>query len=248
VTCPCGAEISIPPKQFSNILIDQAPERLWAGDETGKERILGIDLSIYDELTTYPAGVDWSLERKKIRFLQTALRMGIPWADVVQLTSPYFGQTLNSPPVPVVALTQPPSFTPPAFDIARQTPEQWGDAADEAWKAYRAMAAHGFREQRQNLLDNDVLREFDRPRRSSGIVGQKKAPITAESDGLIWAALYFFSARFGKPMTWARLAELYPLPGAPQYPKPAVINAKRKRAEQIRTRVTKILRVLRLPD
>ena len=59
--------------------------------------------------------------------------------------------------MPVVALTQPPSFTPPAFDIARQTSEQWGAAADEAWKAYRAMAAHGFREQRQNLLDNDVI-------------------------------------------------------------------------------------------
>src|ERR1019366_3842497 len=92
---------------------------------------------------------------------------------------------------------------------------------------------HGFQEKRQNLLDNDVLREFDRPRRSSGIAGQRKAPITAESDGFIWAALYFFSAQFGKPMTWARLAELYPLPGAPKYPKPAVINAKRKRAELV---------------
>jgi dTDP-4-amino-4,6-dideoxygalactose transaminase len=36
--------------------------------------------------------------------------------------------------------------------------------------------------------------------------------------------------------------------GTDALPKPAVINAKRKRAEQIRTRVTKILRVLRLPD
>lgn len=67
-------------------------ERLWADDEKANERILGVDLSVYDDLITFPAGgVDWPYERKKILFLQTALRCGVPWDDVVRLTAPYFG-------------------------------------------------------------------------------------------------------------------------------------------------------------
>jgi hypothetical protein len=231
VLCPCGAEISIPTaQQFPQANVDQTAERLWADDESARERILGIDLSIYDELVTYPAGVDLPLERKKILFLQTALGIGIPWPDVVQLTSRYFGQTLHFPPMSVVVPIQLPPFTPPAFDIARQTPEQWSEAADVAWKAYRVMAVHRFQEQRQKLLDDDALREFDRPRRSSGIAGQKKAPITDELEGFIWAAVCFFSAQFGRPVKWADLAEHYPLPGAPNCPKPVLAQAKRKRA------------------
>jgi hypothetical protein len=52
-------------------------ERLWADDEKARERILGIDLSVYDDLITYPAGgVDWPHERKKILFCQGARRNG----------------------------------------------------------------------------------------------------------------------------------------------------------------------------
>src|ERR1035438_7885134 len=54
-------------------------ERLWADDENAKARILEIDLSAYDELITYPVEVDWPRERRKIIFLQTALRLAIPW-------------------------------------------------------------------------------------------------------------------------------------------------------------------------
>src|ERR1700687_3452707 len=77
----------------------------------------------------------------KILFLQTALRRDIPWNDVVRFTAPYFGQTLWSPFVPVVAPITPQPFIPPAFDIARQTVGQWVGAADEAGEAYRAYVA-----------------------------------------------------------------------------------------------------------
>jgi hypothetical protein len=69
-------------------------QRLWADDENAKMRILNIDLSDYDGLVTFPAGIDWPFERAKLRFLQTALRLDIPWGTVVQFTAPYFGQTL----------------------------------------------------------------------------------------------------------------------------------------------------------
>jgi hypothetical protein len=248
VTCDCGAEIDIPIGEgFSRIYGDQTAERLFADDESLKERILAIDLSIYDELVTYPAGIDWPLERKKILFLQTALRLGVTWADVVQFTTPHFGTTLHSPPMPLVDPIQVPPFTPPAFDIARQTPDQWGASADQAWKTYLAMAADGLREQRQKFLDDGALKEFDRPRRTSRKASQKKAPIADELDRFMWAVVRFFSAQFGQPVKWADLADSCPLPGVPQYPRPPAIKAKRKRAEQIRHRIIKVLEDLGLP-
>jgi hypothetical protein len=248
VTCDCGAEIDIPIGEgFSRTYGDQTAERLFADDESVKERILAIDLSIYDELVTYPAGSDWPLERKKILFLQTALRLRIPWADVVQCTTPYFGTTLCSPPMPVVPLSKVPPFTPPAFDIARQTPDQWGASADKAWKTYLAMAANGLREQRQKFLNDGALKEFDRPRRSSCKASQKKAPIADEVDRFIWAVMRFFSAQFGQPMKWADLARYWSLPGVRKHSGPPAIQAKRKRAEQIRNTITKVLGDLGLP-
>src|SRR5450755_1846782 len=248
VTCDCGAEIDIPIGEgFSRTYGDQTAERLSADDESAKERILAIDLSIYDELVTYPAGTDWPLERKKILFLQTALRLGIPWADVVQCTTPYFGTTLRSPPMPLVHPIQVPPFTPPAFDIARQTSDQWGASADKAWKTYLAMAANGLREQRQKFLNDGALKEFDRPRRSSCKASQKKAPIADEVDRFIWAVMRFFSAQFGQPMKWADLARYWSLPGVRKHSGPPAIQAKRKRAEQIRNTITKVLGDLGLP-
>ena len=75
----------------------ESMERLWEDDGNAKARILSIDLSVFDDLVTYPAGVDWSCERRKLLFLQTALLQNIPWDLVARFTAPYFGQTLRSP-------------------------------------------------------------------------------------------------------------------------------------------------------
>jgi hypothetical protein len=221
---------------------DGPAERLSADDERAKGRILGIDLSIYDELAVVPSGeVNWPLERKKVLFLQTALRCGVPWRLVVQFTQPHFGPTLESPPVPVVGPIVPPSFTPPAFDIARQTPEDWARAADEAWTAYRQMTVLLFRDRCRGLV------EVERPRRASGIAGQKKAPIPDEAEVVVWAVLAYFSASLSEPIGWSRLAEMYPLPDTPTCPAPEVRRARRRRADQIATRVMALLTELGLP-
>lgn len=80
---------------------------------------------------TDPVGVDWDRERKKVLFLQTALQSGVAWKTVVHLTQPHFGATIRHPPVPIVSPTYVRPFVPPPFDIARQTPEMWGQSADE---------------------------------------------------------------------------------------------------------------------
>jgi hypothetical protein len=228
--------------------IAESAERLWAEDPNAKERILAIDLSAYDELVTYPTGVDWPHERGKMLFLQTALRLDVPWDMVVRLTVPYFGQTLHPPFVPIIAPILPTSFLPPAFDIARQTVEQWAVAAETAWKAYRAFVTSGFQETRTHLIQSRALREFRRPRRTTGVRGQAKAPIMDEKTAYLWAVLYFFGAQFGKPLTWADLAanepQLRKFKGSP----PDRAKLKRKLAEQVRTNVTSVLRALKLPD
>lgn len=48
---------------------DEPSTRLWADDENAKTLILSIDLSVYDELATYPVEVDWPHERRKLIFL-----------------------------------------------------------------------------------------------------------------------------------------------------------------------------------
>ena len=113
--------------------------------------------------------MDWDLERKKILFLQTALKLGFPWADVVKFTRPFFGQTLYSSPVPISSPFEAPSFMPPAFDIATQTPEQWGTAADAAWKAHRTAAIEEIRKYRSDLIDAGLIKELNRPRRRRNI-------------------------------------------------------------------------------
>jgi hypothetical protein len=226
----------------------EAAQRLWADDENAKMRILNIDLSDYDGLVTFPAGVDWPRERGKLRFLQTALRLDIPWGTVVQFTAPYFGQTLFSPFVPVVVPIIPQPFIPPAFDIARQTVAQWAVAADEAWKAYRASVACGLQETRQELLQSGVLVEFDIERRPTGAAGQAKSPIMEEKTSYLWAVTYFFAAQCGKPPTWAEFAEnelrIRKFKSSPT----ERAKAKRKLAEQVRTHVLRVLRTLKLPE
>lgn len=139
--CDCGQAIEIPSAQFA--------ERLFAEDEAAKDRILFIDLGVYNVLVLQPAAADWPRDRKRILFLQTALRLGVPWAVVVQLTRPYFGQILESPPIIGVSPIDPTPFSPPAFDIAHQTPEDWARCADEAWRTHRDAAVATLREWRR---------------------------------------------------------------------------------------------------
>jgi hypothetical protein len=63
--------------------------------DISESRIMTIDLSRYRGLETYPSGLSWSAERQRILFLQTAIRLGFDWVDIVELTNPYFGHTLN---------------------------------------------------------------------------------------------------------------------------------------------------------
>src|SRR5579863_5572221 len=61
------------------------------------DRLMAIDLSKYDDLVTYTTDRDWPRERKKIRFLQTAVRLGYDPALVVKLTGGFFGKALKTP-------------------------------------------------------------------------------------------------------------------------------------------------------
>ena len=223
-------------------------ERLWADDENAKARILEIDLSAYDELITYPVEVDWPRERRKIIFLQTALRLAIPWNLIVQFTSPYLGQTLWAPFVPVVTPIVPASFMLPAFDIARQSVGQWAEMADNAWKAYRAYIACELSESRQQLIQSGKLKEFDWPRETTAIAGQVKAQIADEKTAYLWAVEYYFAAQIGNPIKWATIAaeelQIRKFKGSPT----ERAKLKRKIAEQVRTNVIKVLRALGLPE
>ncbi len=187
---------------------DQATtERLWADDEKAAERILAIDLAAFDELVTYPPGIDWDLERRKILFLQTALRIGYPWKVVVQLTARYFGQTLRSGPAPSVEPLTPQAFVPPAFDIARHTVESWTQEAEEAWQEHRVAIVSKVTEFRQSLLDSGALVEVRRThRQSSGIKGQDKSPIMTEKEAFLGTVAYFFQSHLGNPISWKSMA------------------------------------------
>jgi hypothetical protein len=172
---------------------DQRGERLWADDPEAPQQLRAIDLSVYDDLVTYPAGFDAPLERKKILFLQTALEMGVPWPDLVRRTRPYFGQTLNAPFIWDVVPSPVEAFTPPPFDISRQTPEGWSEEADKAWIEYRKRMVHQMRERVQARLDDGTLKQFDRSRRpGTDRAGLKNNAIAEEETAFRWAALAFF--------------------------------------------------------
>lgn len=239
--------------------VGEPAERLLADAADARERILGIDLSDYDDLVTYPAdpaGVDWPYERKKILFLQTALSLKIPWSDVFRLTAPYFGPTLCSPFVPGVTLITPePLFTPPGFDIARQTVGQWREAANVACRAYLDYAAACLESDRRQLIQSGALREFERPRRTTGTTqGQKKAAIVDERTAYRWAVLHYFDG-----FTWAVLADMElefrderakskrQCTGKERAEAVERRRSQRKLENQIRTKVTAVLDALRLP-
>lgn len=198
-----------------------------------KDRLMAVDLSGYDDLVTYPTGRDWPLERKKLLFLQTALRLGVEWDDVVRMTRPFFERRLSELFLPVVVpvgIGDP--FFPPPFDIARQTLQHWMKAADLAWKKYLDEMAHEILVWRNGLIARGELKEFERQRKNSGISGLKKTAIADERTAFEWAARHFFTNS-----SWADIAKLYPSRNQPRA----------KRRDQIRKRSTTILKELGLP-
>jgi hypothetical protein len=68
-----------------------------------------------------------------------------------------------------------------------------------------------------------------------------------EKKAYLWAVIYFFEAQLGRAITWAELAkgdlEEQEFKGTPK----ERAKLKRKLAEQARTNVTKVLRLLNLP-
>lgn len=199
-----------------------------------KERLMAIDLGTYDGLVTYPAGRNWPLERRKILFLQTAVRLGFDYiGKVVPMTHFFFGQTLSEPFLPVVVpieIGDP--FFPPPFDIARETPQQWVTKAKQEFNKHCDGIAQQISQWRGSLIASGKLKEFDRPRSSSGIAGQKKAGIADERTAFEWAARYFFTDQ-----SWADIGKHHPLPN----------QRKAKRRDQVRKRATRILKDLGLP-
>jgi hypothetical protein len=135
-----------------------------------------IDFSGYQGLETYPPGLDWSVEHQRILFLQTAIRLGFDWVDIVELTKPYFGHTLNQPPVPVVDPYRVPPFGLPDYDVARHTADEWAAIADYEWQRHRDGILSHIREWRSELIRQGRLVEIPRHRKHSGIdSAQKKA-------------------------------------------------------------------------
>lgn len=198
-----------------------------------KDRLMAVNLSGYDDLITYPPGRDWPLERKKLLFLQTAVRLGVEWADVVRMTRPFFKRTLSELFLPVVVpVTIGDPFFPPPYDIARQTPQDWMAKADLAWKKYRDGMAQQISDWRSALIARGKLKEFERRRKNSGVAGLKKAAIADERAAFEWAARRFFNDAL-----WAEIAKLYPSLNQPRA----------KRRDQIRKRSTAILKDLGLP-
>jgi hypothetical protein len=203
-----------------------------------KKQLLDIDLSRYDRLVTYPADNNWPLEREKILFLQTAVRLGFPFYYVVHATRERFGATLKPPPYyAAVFPAQLNPFLPPVFDVARQTPEEWGVAADRAWHAYRAAGVRELSEWRQREIDGGSIKEFKR-RRKSDKLARRKVAIADEKTAFEWAVHWFLGTSLTK------LAFKYPPPsGYSKIPRKAA-KERRKRAEQIRSRATLILKRL----
>jgi hypothetical protein len=103
-------------------------------------------------------------------------------------------------------------------------------------------------ESRQQVIRSGTLKEFDRPRRSTGIKGQAKSPIVDEKTAYLWAVHYFFSAQIGKPLTWADIADEEMMLREFKGSTPERAKLKRKLAEQVRTNGRKVLLALRLPE
>jgi hypothetical protein len=213
--------------------------------DISESRIMTIDLNGYEGLETYPSGLDWSVERQRILFLRTAIRLGFDWIDILELTNPYFGHTLNQPPVPVVYPYRVPPFGLPDYDVARQTPDEWAAIADYQWQRHRNGILSQIIVWRSELIRQGKLAESPRHRKHSGIDSQKKAHIVDEQEAFEWAAIYFFGPR-DESKAFADLARLF----ADRRVRDIKVSNQRKtrqRATQIRKRVSLILGELGLP-
>jgi len=207
---------------------------------TDADELLAIDLSLYDELTAYSNdGKDWQLERDKLLFLQTAARLEIPWDVIVERTIPHFGNVLNPPFEAVVAPLDFPPFNPPAFDSARQNPDEWAREADAAWRTFRDDALSQIWQQYDAIIGAEKLKPFERRRKT--VSGRKKAPIIDEQTGYEMAVLWFFL-----PLSWKELA-LSNFPPPAGYAGKDIASQVQRRADQIRIRVQGILEHLNLP-
>lgn len=210
------------------------------------DRLMTIDLSAYDWLVTQPPGRDVSVERLRILFLRTAIRLGFEWIDIVEITKAFFGQTLAQPPVPVVFPCSVEPFQPPEYDVARQSPGDWAAIADYQWQCYRAAKLSQIREWREVLIKDERLVEIPRPRKQSGLEsGLKKANIADEQEALEWAVVCFFGPAGGSSI-FADLARIFPDRRVGRDGLSAGQQT-RRRAAQIRKRVQRILGALGLP-
>ena len=227
--------------------LDQQYEMAAAeGGHPTKEQLLAIDLRVYDELAVYPAdSIDWPLERKRVLFLQIAVKLGYPWGGVVYFTRQYFGPEIYRAPIALPALTPVDPFLPPPYD-SRTTPAQWAREYDAASRAHRDSILKQIKEFHSYQIKKGTLKLFERERLDRGMGGQTKAAIADEERVNVWAALYFFSLFTEKRVSWADLATSYPGSRSSKNPVEAA-KAKRKRADQIRKRVYALLQEIGLP-
>ena len=213
--------------------------------DISETRIMTIDLNGYEGLETYPLGLDWSVERQRILFLRTAIRLGFDWIDILERTNPYFGHTLNQPPVPVVNPCRMEPFGIPDYDVARQTPDERAAIADFDWQRHRDGILSQITEWRSELIRMEKLAEFPRHRKHSGIDSQKKAHIVDEQEAFEWAAIYFFGPR-DEWKAFADLARIFP-DRRVRTESISAARQTRQRATQIRKVVSRILGELGLP-
>lgn len=219
------------------------------GGHLTSEQLSAIDLSWYDQLVTVPVvanpvNIDVSLEHKKILFLQTAVRLGVPYHLVVKDTLPHFGNPLTPFVLDAaVTLWEPEPFEWPAFDVSRQTPGDWAAAADKAYKKRRDAIVGELSEWRNSQIKQGILKAVERHRQNSrAVAGPGKAAIADERMTFEWAVVYFFAAD-----SWTDLANTFPDNSIhPRNPLEAA-QQRRKRADQIRKRVLLVLKELGLP-
>jgi hypothetical protein len=205
-----------------------------------------VDLGRYEGLVTYPPGRNWSVERKKVLFLQTAIRLGFEGDEVAEMTKPFFGLVLHQPPETVVFPYSVEPFRPPEYTVARQTPDEWLALADYEWRRNRDRIRTEIVEWRRQLIDEGRLVEIPRHRKHSGIDSRlKKARIVDEQEAFEWAVVYYFGPGDGSN-AFADLARIFPARGVADTGRP-IAQQTRQRAGQIRKRVTAILGELGLP-
>jgi hypothetical protein len=211
------------------------------GGHLTKDQLLAIDLSKYDCLRTYPGeATDWQLMRDRVLFLQNAVRAGIPWHEAAQETTPWFGRILKPPFEAVGQPLAPSAYQSPIYDHSRHTPREWALAADAGWRKHRDELLGPIQTEFEQLVESGELKIFNRPRVSRE--STPKAPILDEETAYTMAAKNFLAGA-----TWARLADEYPPPGGYRGAPADKVRQKRKRANQIRTRIGVILRHLGLP-